>query len=492
VRDNRSAARTALITVVAASCTAVLAALGVAAPAAGSVAQAGQITPPPGTQLWASQYDGSANADTATAVAVSPSGKAVFVTGRSAGKNGIYDYATVAYDAATGNQLWASRYHGFGGVNDAYSLAVSPDGNTIFVTGFGQRPGFCAVSPPCLDYATVAYRAATGARLWVSRYNSPGNGDNIATSVKVSPDGGTVYVTGSSNGTTSGADYATIAYNAATGAQRWVSRYDGPGNRDDLAYSLAVSPFGHTVFVTGASRGTTSGTDYATVAYRAATGAKLWVRRYNGPGNGPDIARSLVVSPAGRTVFVTGASVGGPSSGSDYATVAYNAATGARRWVSRFSRPFTDAARSIAVSPTGHAVFVTGYTTRALPGTSATDFATVAYNAASGAQLWAKRYSDGLECDGVGTSVTAGPGGGMVFVTGFNNVSSCGPGNTTIGYRAGTGAQVWVSHINRGVGVAYSAAVSPTGETLFVTGGAFPVDRGALDILDYVTVAYRT
>ena len=32
--------------------------------------------------------------------------------------------------------------------------------------------------------------------------------------------------------------------------------------------------------------------DYATVAYDAATGGRLWARRYNGPGNGRDWAVS--------------------------------------------------------------------------------------------------------------------------------------------------------------------------------------------------------
>ena len=74
-----------------------------------------------------------------------------------------------------------------------------------------------------------------------------------------------VYVTGSgySGG---GEDYATVAYRAATGRQLWVSRYHGPVNNDG-ACCVAVSPAGTTVFVTGVSEGRTS-YGYATVAYR--------------------------------------------------------------------------------------------------------------------------------------------------------------------------------------------------------------------------------
>src|SRR5260221_14428069 len=67
------------------------------------------------------------------------------------------------------------------------------------------------------------------------------------------------------------------------GAQLWVARYNGPGNVNDLANSVAVSPAGGTVFVTGASGGSSLKYDYGTVAYDAATGAPLWGARYNCP-----------------------------------------------------------------------------------------------------------------------------------------------------------------------------------------------------------------
>jgi len=47
---------------------------------------------------------------------------------------------------------------------------VSPDGSRVFVQGESQN------SSPSrdLDYATVADDAATGAPLWLQRYDAPG------------------------------------------------------------------------------------------------------------------------------------------------------------------------------------------------------------------------------------------------------------------------------------------------------------------------------
>ena len=53
------------------------------------------------------------------------------------------------------------------------------------------------------------------------------------------------------------------------------------------------------MFVTGQSKGATPDTDssdYLTAAYNAATGAQLWTARYNGPGT-YDYAQAVAVSP---------------------------------------------------------------------------------------------------------------------------------------------------------------------------------------------------
>ena len=99
-------------------------------------------------------------------------------------------------------------------------------------------------------------------------------------------------------------------------------RYNGPANSGDQARSVEVDSAGNVV-VTGSSYGIT-GYDYYTAKYAAADGALLWEKRYNGPAKGNDTAYSLALGPNGM-VAVTGSSDGnfGPGFTPDYATVVY-------------------------------------------------------------------------------------------------------------------------------------------------------------------------
>ncbi len=196
----------------------------------------------------------------------------------------------------------------------------------------------------------MAYDAATGAQRWVRRYNGPGNGGDQARAVVAGPGGHAVYVTGSSSSPTTGLRFATVSYSAATGAQRWVRRYNGYGGN-----SVAASPDGHAVYVTGGS-----GSGYRTIGYDAATGARLWARNYYAL----EAAVSVAASPDGHAVYVTGTSVAA------FGTVAYDAATGSQLWAASFNNSF---AAALAVGPTGQ-VYVTGERIA-----KSNDYATVAY-----------------------------------------------------------------------------------------------------------------
>src|SRR5574341_1204041 len=260
---------------------------------------------PAGETLWSRRYNGPGNAgDLASALAVDDSGN-VYVTGRSRGSGTFDDYATIKY-CPSGATLWVRRYNGPGNYDDgALALAVGDSGN-LYVTGFS---GGGATST---DFATIKY-APNGDTLWVRRYN---DGGDYASALAVD-NAGNVYVTGGSGVGTS--DYATIKY-APNGDTLWVRRYKGPGNSDDYASALALDTAGN-LYVTGSSWGSGTFNDYATIKY-APNGDELWVRRYNGPANDYDNASALAVDNSGN-LYVTGNSYGGIGTYFDYATIKY-------------------------------------------------------------------------------------------------------------------------------------------------------------------------
>jgi WD40 repeat protein len=429
-----------------------------------------------GSRLWVRRYDapGAGAVASATSVVVSPDGSKVFVAGFCELTN--WGYAVVAYDALTGTQLWSRN--GLGDVNVVYALAVSPDGSTVFMAGVSLGR--------TLDYGTVAYDAATGTRRWARRYDGPAGNNDVPTAIAVSADGSRVIVAGSSQNSTYVDDFATVAYRASTGATAWTQRYSGIGNGDDEARAMAVAPDGSAVFVTGSSEVRQTGRlNYATVAYDQRTGAHLGTLTYNGPTRGQDEAFGVAVSPDSSKVFVTGYS-DGEGTGVDYATAAYQVRTGKMIWNARYDGPAgsSDSALAIAASPDGSKVFVTGASSGDSSGDG--DYATVAYGASDGAELWSERY-DGAGFGGAANSIGASPDGSKVFVTGWSVGETSD--YVTIAYDADTGATLWGDRYDspaHATDEAHALAVSPDGSKLYVTGFV-----GAQGPLEFGTVAYE-
>jgi dienelactone hydrolase len=435
-------------------------------------------------EAWVARYNGpGSDEDEGNAVATSPDGSRVFVTGHSYGSSSGNDYATVAYSAATGAPLWLQRYNGPGnGTDEATSVAVSADGTRVFVTGnsFGTTTSY--------DYATIAYDAATGSPLWSKRYNGLGNVDDYGTSVGVSPDGTRVFVTGYSYGGTINYDYATVAYDASTGSELWNRRFDGTDHSADEADSLVVDPSGSRIYVTGYADMGGSGNDYVTQAYDAATGTPIWGKSYNGTGNNSDYALSIAIAPNGSRLFVTGRSYG-VSTGYDFATIAINPATGASLWLRRYNNPAgngSDYGESVTVSPDSSKVYVTGYT---LGGSTSYDYATFGYSAATGAIIWAKGYNGPGNGSDYAFSVGVTPDGQYVYVTGYAASGASGNDYATLAYLGSNGALVGVRRYNGpSNGSDYANALAVSAEKVFVTGESY---GGSSKGYDYATAAYN-
>jgi hypothetical protein len=178
-------------------------------------------------------------------------------------------------------EKWVARYNGPANLRDWAAAMTLDDSGNIYVAGYSYRKGINS------DCVTLKYNP-DGRQIWAQRYTGPGNSMNYAWAIAVDRSGN-VFVTGhSSSSGYGGGDFVTIKYDS-NGRQRWVRRYNGPGNDMDDATAIAVDASGN-VYVTGASWNNFKHAtfDYATIKYDK-HGSQLWVRRYNGPHDDHDM-----------------------------------------------------------------------------------------------------------------------------------------------------------------------------------------------------------
>jgi hypothetical protein len=439
--------------------------------------QAQTYTANPGAQAWGTRL-ASANPDSAAAEVYSPDSSRLFVTGTSGG-----GMLTIAYNAATGASLWSRNYTLAGAVNQGKAVTVSPDGSKVYVTGQTQAGSQ-------VDYVTIAYNAATGNRLWLQQFDSTAHLTD--TPAAITADAARVYVTGSSMGASTANDYATLAYDAATGARFWVQRYNSTFNRDDTPSGIALNPDGSKVYVTGTSVSTSTGKDYATLAYDTATGARVWVQRFDGTLHGDDAATGIGVSVDESHVFVTGESQG--TTGYQAATVAYDAVAGTRFWAQRFGAPTLGAAGVPSLSVNPYTRLAPGrpevFVTNSIAGTASTDFGTVAYSA-GGMQLWSATYNGPSGSEDNPTAIAASSDGSRVFVTGKSIGTGTGQDFATLAYDLYSGKWLWTRRFDASAhldDVPAAIAVAPDSSHLAVAGSSTGAGTG----LDWLSVDYAS
>jgi uncharacterized delta-60 repeat protein len=379
-----------------------------------------------GKRLWTAFYAGPDRGSDSAAGVATDSQDNIYVTGSSDGP-WKRAYATVKYSPA-GEEIWVRRFEGSAGEDD-FATAIAIDINdNVYVTGSS------GVTSSDRDYVTLKYDP-DGQELWAPvRYKGPAGANDEAVAIAVDA-AGHVYVTGKSKSDSSGYDFATVKY-GANGKELWVARYDGPAHGDDVPAALALDGQGN-VIVTGRSQGSESGLDFATLKYSPGM-QEIWLRRFNGPVSGDDEPSALAMDAAGN-VHITGridhlflctdeGRVDRSAHPGDYGTLKYDAA-GNLLWLARYEgaeRSSSAFAKAITLDGAGN-VYVTGVDDHFFEcdieqEPTEDNYATIKYSP-RGEELWIASY-DGPEHLDDGAAGIRVDSLGKVYVTGQSGSTS--------------------------------------------------------------------
>jgi len=409
---------------------------------------------------WTARYNGQANSnDYATDMAIDLNGF-VYVSGYAKNIGTNEDFVTIKY-SPDGNTIWTRMYDRHDGSDDrAEAIAIDANSN-IIVAGWSKLP-----TSLNYDGAVVKYNSA-GTELWKTTYGPIASDDKF---FDVAADaGGNIYVVGTING-----DGLIIKY-TPDGNTAWVKTYDGTGSSYDALYKVAIDGSGN-IYACGETAGTGTGQDCLIVKY-SPDNTLLWMDTYNGSANRWDLLKAITLDSAGN-VYVTGSVE--TVSDSNYVTMKYSP-VGSRLWTAFYTGTATgsDESRAIAVSSDGNVV-VTGYS----EGAASVDAATVKYNSATGAQVWASRYNGAGNSTDYAQAIAA-DNFGNVYIHG-TSVETGSADYLTICYDS-NGAEKWKMNYNaNSLADIGSAQIIVDNNNMYVTG----YSMASANNYDYVTIKY--
>jgi|GEM_PF-6516414 len=264
------------------------------------------MVPPPadaavsGQQLWYRVYNGPGNAaDTPSALAVSPTGKYLYVvgdvtpTGSSNSDIGIVKYK------AGGTRVWKRTWGGAAhDVDRAFAVVCDANGN-VYVAGSTKKASGT-------DFVLIKY-SSSGVRRWVRTWDGPSHGNDSAVALAVDADRN-VYAAGYAYVAATGTDAALVKWTQA-GKRAWAKTYPSAGA--DTFDCVVVDKARRRVFAAGGD-GTASTRNWLVVRHNLG-GKRVWASSVGDPGTYFQTA-SMALTPGGAVI------VGGSSD--DGATIA--------------------------------------------------------------------------------------------------------------------------------------------------------------------------
>ena len=249
-----------------------------------------------GQEDWLEIYDTDEHRDDDVNALARDTFGNIFITGSSYLGNSKNDFLTASY-TNSGGERWIARFDCSNGNDEATDITID-NTNNIIITGYSTNEAGKT------EFRTIKY-FNDGEIDWSLSFPTIENGgQNLShKAVAVTHDNdGNVYVTGEIQCNNSTYDIATIKY-TSEGSIAWTAHYDGSAHHHDRPAEIAVDNNGN-VFVSGKSTNFDGSYDIVTIKYDAA-GNEVWVKKYNGSGNGDDWAVDLVLDDE-ENVYVTG------------------------------------------------------------------------------------------------------------------------------------------------------------------------------------------
>ncbi|MBE2216878.1 MAG: T9SS type A sorting domain-containing protein [Ignavibacteria bacterium] len=299
---------------------------------------------PSGTLVWIFENTPIDNYKIPTCLTVANDGY-IYVAGKFLNGNQIQPYFVKINPNGTLNNLGylpftADNYSSF------FDIIADNFGNVYLTGSYKNNIVTCKFNTAC---DTV----------WTRSYKGTANG--IIAGDKICFDesfnilvGGSVMNTGTSY------DFCVIKYNNF-GVQQWVRTYNGSGSGADILKDMVVGSDG-SVYLTGRVYNGVAGNDIATCRINQA-GNLFWTNLYNGAGNGNDWASSIALDNAGA-LYVGGTSNEG-SNGTDYTVIKYSTLLGNMHWAAHYSLSTSDTLTSMVLD-NNYNVLISGHHKRFL------------------------------------------------------------------------------------------------------------------------------
>ena len=297
---------------------------------------------PAGDSLWVRHFGGIGNShDEGKAITLDESGN-VYVTGYSTTSGTNKDYLTIKYDN-NGNQIWVRNSSYATSAENTPSDIVADNQGNVYVTGHTQI------------FLTLKYNSV-GDLMWIKTYSGNCCGTNEYKEKKLEVDkSGNVFVTGNVKNSITNDDLVTIKYDSL-GNQVWLKSYNSPSNGSDYASALKLvyepgDEMHPDLVVAGTSRN-----NFLTTKYDGDNGNVLWQKINSDVYQ--SAMRSMAIDKLGNVV-VAGNRFNVSTGGDDFLTVKYDGVTGDERFAMMYNLGGNENVVNVSLGPDG-AAYVSG------------------------------------------------------------------------------------------------------------------------------------